>query len=99
MPNEQLINDDTLSGRQPTVSDTDINQVLVNGAGISLSKLRLARSFDARLYYYAEIGAFLEVSLSRGANITDETRDLLGSIHSKATHIHMQKSKNFKLKS
>ncbi len=98
MPHHLSTSDDALLGRQPTVSDTDINQVLVNGAGISLSKLRLAKSFNARLYYYAEIGVYLEVSLSRGANISDETRELLGKIHSQATHIHMQKSKNSKLK-
>jgi hypothetical protein len=80
------------------LSNTDINQVLVNGAGISLSKLKLARSFNARLYYYAEIGVFLEVSLSRGAGITDETRELLTRLHNQATHIHMQQNKNSKLK-
>ncbi len=81
------------------VSNTDINQVLVSGAGISLSKLKLARSFSARLYYYAEIGVFLEVSLSRGAGITDETREWLTKLYSQATHIHMQQSKNCKLQS
>ncbi|MEH6473185.1 MAG: hypothetical protein V7752_18260 [Halopseudomonas sp.] len=84
--------------RQPTLSDTNINHVLVNGAGIALSKLKRAKSFNARLYYYAEIGVYLEVSLSRGAGITDETRELLRKLHNNATHIHMQQSKNYKLK-
>ena len=34
-----------------------------------------------------------------GAGITDETRELLAKLHNEATHIHMQKSKNFKIKS
>ncbi len=83
--------------RHPMVADTDINKILVNGATISLSKLKRAKTFDARLYYYAEIGVYLEVSLSRGAGITDETRIQLEKLHSEATHVHMQESKNFKL--
>lgn len=83
--------------RHPVVSDTDINRILVNGARIALSKLSRAESFDARLYYYAEIGVYLEVSLSRGSGITDETRALLEDLHKQATHLHMQKSKNSKL--
>lgn len=83
--------------RQPMVADTDINKILVNGAHISLNKLKRAKSFDARLYYYAEIGVYLEVSLSRGAGITDETRLQLEQLHGEATHIHMEESKNFKL--
>lgn len=85
------------SGRQAVIFDTNINHVLVNGAGIALSKLKRAKSFNARLYYYAEIGVYLEVSLSRGAGITDETRDLLSGLHNQATHIHMQQNKNTKL--
>ena len=88
----------TEPNRQGALADTDINHVLVNGAGIALSKLKRARSFDARLYYYAEIGVYLEVSLSRGAGITDDTRVALGEIHQQATHLHMQHSKNFKRK-
>ncbi len=84
--------------RQPVIFDTNINHVLVNGAGIALSKLKRAKSFNARLYYYAEIGVYLEVSLSRGAGISDESRDLLSNMHNEATHIHMQKNKNTKLK-
>ena len=84
--------------KRSAVTDADINHVLLNGAGISLSKLKLARSFNARLYYYAEIGVFLEVSLSSGAGITDKTRQLLSAIHSEATHLHMQQSKNARLK-
>lgn len=81
------------SKRHPLLSDTDINIILVNGAQIALGKLRRARSFDARLYYYAEIGVYLEVSLSRGAGISDATRDQLLEIHSEATHIHMEANK------
>ncbi|MEH6823637.1 MAG: excinuclease ABC subunit C [Motiliproteus sp.] len=84
--------------RQPVIFDTNINHVLVNGAGIALSKLKRAKSFNARLYYYAEIGVYLEVSLSRGAGISDESRDLLSNMHNEATHIHMQQNKNTKLK-
>jgi len=83
--------------RHPAVADTDINKILVNGASIALAKLRRAKTFDARLYYYAEIGVYLEVSLSEGAGITDETREELEKLHKLATHFHMQKSKNFKL--
>lgn len=83
--------------RHPAGSDSDINKILVNGASIALAKLRRAKTFDARLYYYAEIGVYLEVSLSEGAGITDETRAQLQKMHNSATHLHMQKSKNFKL--
>ena len=83
--------------RHPMLSDNDINKILVNGASIALTKLKRAKTFDARLYYYAEIGVYLEVSLSRGAGITDETRQQLELMHGEATHFHMQKSKNFKL--
>ncbi|MBY4677212.1 excinuclease ABC subunit C [Marinobacterium arenosum] len=79
--------------RHPLMTETDINNILVNGAMISLSKLKRARSFDARLYYYAEIGVYLEVSLSRGAGITDETRETLERIHMEATHEHMDANK------
>ncbi|SIQ25296.1 hypothetical protein [Marinobacterium stanieri] len=79
--------------RHPLLSDTDINKILVNGAQISLSKLKRAQSFDARLYYYAEIGVYLEVSLSRGAGILDATREQLESIHREATHLHMEANK------
>jgi len=80
--------------RHPLLSDNDINTILVNGAQISLSKLKRARSFDARLYYYAEIGVYLEVSLSRGAGILDATREQLEAIHREATHLHMDANKN-----
>ncbi|OMH32691.1 excinuclease ABC subunit C [Motiliproteus sp. MSK22-1] len=83
--------------RHPMLADNDINRVLVNGASIALTKLKRAKTFDARLYYYAEIGVYLEVSLSIGAGITDDTRLQLEEMHSEATHFHMQKSKNFKL--
>ncbi len=83
--------------RHPLLSDNDINTILVNGASISLNKLKRAQSFDARLYYYAEIGVYLEVSLSRGAGITDGTRQELQAIHKEATHFHMQENKNIQL--
>lgn len=79
--------------RMPLVSDANINTILVNGAKISLTKLKRAQTFDARLYYYAEIGTFLEVSLSRGAGIMDETREALEEIHQEATHLQMQANK------
>jgi len=79
--------------RHPMLSDADINTILVNGAVIALSKLRRATHFDNQLYYYAEIGVYLEVSLSSGAGITDETREKLREIHMEATHIHMDKNK------
>ncbi|WP_409526464.1 excinuclease ABC subunit C [Nitrincola sp. MINF-07-Sa-05] len=81
------------SNRHPMMSDSDINTILVNGAQIALSKLKRARSFDARIYYYAEIGVYFEVGLSRGAGITDDTRDQLRSIHQEATHLHMDANK------
>ncbi|RVU29412.1 MULTISPECIES: excinuclease ABC subunit C [Neptunomonas] len=77
----------------PLASDTNINTILMNGAQIALSKLKRAPHFNARLYYYAEIGVFLEVSLSRGAGISDGTREALKEIHTEATHIHMQANK------
>lgn len=82
-----------LEQRDPMLSDTDVNTILVNGAKISLSKLKRARTFNARLYYYAEIGVYLEVSLSRGAGISDDSREQLQEIHEEATHIHMRANK------
>ena len=79
--------------RHPLMTESDINNILLNGAQISLTKLKRARSFDARLYYYAEIGVYLEVTLSRGAGISDETRHQLEAIHKEATHIHMDANK------
>lgn len=75
------------------LADSDINKILVNGAQISLTKLRRARNTDARLCYYAEIGVYLEVSLSRGAGITDATMEALEEIHRVATHEYMQTRK------
>ncbi len=99
---EQLIqseNSPRESQRHPLLSDNDINTILVNGAQMSLSKLKRARSFNARIYYYAEIGVYLEVSLSRGAGITDATREQLEEIHKVATHLHMNANKQLALKS
>lgn len=79
--------------RHPMMSESDINTILMNGAQISLTKLKRAQTFDARLYYYAEIGVYLEVSLSRGAGISDATREELEEIHKEATHIHMDANK------
>jgi len=81
------------SKRHPMLSETDINNILVNGAQIALSKLKRAKTFDARLHYFAEIGVYLEVSLSRGAGISDASRDQLREIHREATHFHMQANK------
>ncbi|MGB1239500.1 MAG: hypothetical protein ACPG4U_14875 [Pseudomonadales bacterium] len=80
--------------RHPLMSETDINHILVHGAQISLSKLRRANSFNARIYYFAEIGVYLEVSLSRGSGITDDTRELLLDIHQEALACHMQANKS-----
>lgn len=92
---KELQQNNRQSRRHPLLSETDINTILVNGAKISLSKLKRAKTFDARLYYFAEIGVYLEVSLSRGAGISDETRDQLREIHRQATHVHMQANKQF----
>ena len=97
MPMSRTVSKPDTGQRQPDLSSSDINHVLVNGAGISLNKLNHARSFNARLYYYAEISVYLEVSLSHGAGITDETRELIADMHKQATHTHMQQSKNVKL--
>ncbi len=75
--------------RNVALTESDINTILVNGAQISLTKLRRAQSVDAQLCYYAEIGVYLEVSLSRGAGITDETLNALENIHRIATHEYM----------
>jgi len=83
----------TDANRNLMTSDTDINNILVNGAMISLAKLKRAQSFDARIYYYAEIGVYLEVSLSRGAGISDSTVEAVERIHQEATRIHMDASK------
>ncbi|MDP6189508.1 MAG: excinuclease ABC subunit C [Gammaproteobacteria bacterium] len=73
--------------------NTDINHILVNGAQIAFSKLKRAQSFNARLYYYAEIGVYLEVSLSHGAGITDDTHDQIKTIYNQATRFHMGQNK------
>lgn len=79
--------------RHPMMGESDINTILLNGAQIALTKLKRAQSFNARLYYYAEISVFLEVSLSRGAGISDASRKQLEVIHKEATHIHMDANK------
>lgn len=81
------------TSRDPRMSDTDINNILMNGAQIALTKMNRAEGYDDRLYHYAQISAFLEVSLSRGAGITDDTRDDLNQIHQHATHLYMQASR------
>lgn len=80
--------------RDPMMSDSDINIILINGAHIALSKMKRCEGFDDRLYHYAQISAFLEVSLSHGAGITDDTREDLNQIHRQATHLYMQSSRN-----
>lgn len=79
--------------RDVLLSESDINNILVNGAQISLTKLRKAQSTDAQLCYYAEIGVYLEVSLSRGAGITESTMGTLQEIHRIATHEYMDNRK------
>lgn len=87
------------SQRHPMMSSADINHILVNGATISLSKLRRSQSFNARIYYFAEIGVYLEVSLSRGSGITDDTRAQLSEIHQQALQLHMEATKGDHLES
>lgn len=77
--------------------NTDINHILVNGAQIAFSKLKRAQSFNARLYYYAEIGVYLEVSLSHGAGITADTHDQIEEIYNNATRFHMCQNKRASL--
>lgn len=79
--------------RNPLVSETDINYILLNGAQIALTKLKRATTTENSLFYYAEIGAYLEVSLSRGAGISDSTREELQQLHSEATRGHMGHNK------
>lgn len=79
--------------REVMLSESDINTILVNGAQISLTKLRRAKNTDAQLCYYAEIGVYLEVSLSRGAGITEDTLEALEEIHRIATHEYMETRK------
>ncbi len=73
------------SAQLASLMNTDINHILVNGAQIAYSKLKRAQSFNARLYYYAEIGVYLEVSLSHGAGITADTHDQITEIYKQAT--------------
>jgi hypothetical protein len=49
------------------------------------------------LYYYAEIGVYLEVSLSHGAGITAESHDQIDEIYKQATHFHMSENKRSRL--
>lgn len=87
---EQLLSE---QNRDVLLSESDINTILVTGAQISLTKLRRAQTTDARLCYYAEIGVYLEVSLSRGAGITEDTLIALEQIHRDATHEYMETHK------
>ena len=75
------------------MSDSDINYILLNGAQIALSKLRKASSYEDSLFNYAQIVVYLEVSLSRGAGISDDTRTALEELHSTATREHMGRNK------
>lgn len=86
---EQLQNTVTHEQRTALLSANDINHILVNGAQISSIKLKRAGSYNARLFYFAEIGVYLEVSLSDSSGITDDTRDRLGEIHQQALNALM----------
>lgn len=77
--------------------NTDINHILVNGAQITFSKLKRAQSFNGRLYYYAEIGVYMEVSLSHGAGITADTHEQIKTIYNEATRFHMGESKRSRI--
>ena len=79
--------------RNPLMSATDINHILLHGAQISLSKLRRATSHSARIFYFAEIGVYLEVSLSSGSAITDDAREQLAEIHQRALSTLMDANK------
>ena len=76
--------------RNPLMSNTDINYILLSGAQIALSKMNRADAYEDQLYYHAQIAAYLEVSLSRGAGITDDTRDELNDLYQTATHRYME---------
>lgn len=76
--------------RNPLINGNDINHILVHGAQISYSKLKRAGGHNARIYYFAEIGVYLEVSLSSGSGITDDARERLAEIHQKALNKLMQ---------
>jgi hypothetical protein len=67
--------------------------ILVRGSQLSLTTNKRAKRFYNRLYHFAEIGVFLEVSLSRGAGISDDTREQLQQIHKEAVHLHMAANK------
>ena len=41
------------TSRDPRMSDTDINNILMNGAQIALTKMNRAEGYDDRLYHYA----------------------------------------------
>jgi hypothetical protein len=81
---EQTANEIIKDERNPLLSANDINHILVHGAQISYSKLRRAGGHNARIFYFAEIGVYLEVSLSSGSGITDGARERLSEIHQKA---------------
>jgi hypothetical protein len=86
---ELSINKQPPEQRNPLMSANDINHILVHGAQISYSKLRRAGSQSARIYYFAEIGVYLEVSLSSGSGITDDARERLSEIHQLALNTLM----------
>ncbi|PPC77348.1 excinuclease ABC subunit C [Pokkaliibacter plantistimulans] len=77
------------------MSETDINQILVNGASISLQNLKRARSYESLLFYYAEISVYLEVSLSEGAGISDWSRATLSSLFAEAAEEFMQRKRSY----
>ncbi len=87
---EESANKAVKEQRNPLMNRNDINHILVHGAQISYSKLRRAGGHSARLYYFAEIGVYLEVSLSSGSGITLDAREQLTEIHQKALNTLMQ---------
>jgi hypothetical protein len=79
--------------RKALMNANDINHILVHGAEISYSKLRRAGSHIARIYFFAEIGVYLEVSLSSSSGVTNDAREHLTEIHQKALTTLMDANK------
>ncbi|MFP8967842.1 excinuclease ABC subunit C [Pokkaliibacter sp. CJK22405] len=77
------------------MSETDINKILVNGATISLEKLRRASNFESLLFHYAEISVYLEVSLSEGAGISDWSRQALAKLFADAASVFMDRKRHW----
>ena len=86
---EQLATEKSQQQRSPMMIANNINHILVHGAQISYSKLRRAGGHSARIFYFAEIGVYLEVSLSSGSGITRDARERLSEIHQEALNTLM----------